>query len=241
MKTTVLKLFFLCLVCGCSSKRTESLATEQSQLLSEFSQQVSVPIYALWSLSQDAILSKNYEVASRSLLLLCQNETTLKQRKIACRKASDLAIISKNDESIFIAKLNQYMFAEDSSVLPLLEAMDLSDQQHMLLETAKGQIVSADMSSYLDSSSLGQWNYLFAKQHRDIKALDKAIVYFEQTSQPAKVADSLFLQAKILWEQEDFSESLRKATEAALISDSMNRRDIAAYIRSWVDAHTYTK
>lgn len=223
---------------SCSAQRATEL-DEQDVIHARFSglvKQTPVPITAIRALAKEASSKQFNQIGWEMYLYLCQSEQTQLLKERACRTAFDLAIVNKDPTNLFNTAVFAHHHTHQEHYGKFAEKYANTQTQKAMLIIANGNIPDFSVDNLtLPDSSAAELDYLIGKKNSDVARLDRALDFFISHHIQAKIADVLFVKAKIAWVQGDHEASKLWASESALLLEQMQKNKQASFVRKWFD------
>ena len=223
---------------ACSS--TKSAIDPTLQLkddLHDAAQRVPTSVSKLRALSQRAIAAQEWESAAQALILLCQNETSPQRKTNACENLHIIDPLLEDGEIRFDAALTYYVQVPSDSALFRLKSLANTDIRKARAALAQNQlpVEQASILNQLDGADLAQFYYLQGKRSQDQQLLHQAAALFERVNQPQKAADSLFLLARIQYQNGSIELAHESAAKSYFLLVTINNQSAQETVRRWIN------
>lgn len=244
----VLKLFFLAfsliLICACSSKPAPS---PQQQLQSQWYAIAHRQDYSLSSVrifAAQAQAQQNWQLVWKSQLLLCQTELSIVSKRLACdRAALAVNLLNDSDFLLFQTLLTRYLHLGDTQALNKAKTLATTDKHRAQVLLTQNQIPDKEMliSIERNSAEYAQYLYLQGKNDNRLELLELSVESFKALNQMHKVAEVLFVMAKIQLQMGAVENARKSGSESLLILDNLKNQEAYRVVKEWYDDRLPTR
>lgn len=226
-------------IAACAGKSAEPpISNQLAQEWNNLVRSENININSLRSIASKATDIGKWHIVWQSRLLQCQYESNPEEKRKACLQAQLAAnIYPHNNAMQFDTYLVSYQQFSDSISLRLAKEHAATQLQHLKLILAQQQMPPEKQFALLQKDSLdfAQLLYLQGKVEKDISKLQKAYDIFKREKQEHKVADTLFLLAKIHDDNNQRQEALAFISECLLILENINSAAAYQHAKEWYD------
>lgn len=201
-----------------------------------------VPIASIRILAKEARNKKFDDVAWDIYLYLCQSEQIQSVKARTCRTAFDLAVVLNEQPNLFNTAVFAFHHTQEKQFQTFAQQYATTKAHRAMLIIAEGNIPDFSTEDLaLPESSVAELDYLIGKKTSDVERLDRALTFFVSHRFQGKVADALFVKAKIAWEQKNKESAKIWASESALILEQIKQYKQASFVREWFDVRFSTR
>lgn len=164
--------------------------------------------------------------------VLCQHDIAVHRDSVSCEQALDIAITSNDSDKLSFALLaNYYATGNEKFKYKAKQVGQLHFKN--LLEVIDHPTLASCLDPTVEDVFRAMLCYQVGKEAHHKKAMQQALTLFTLFDAKQKMADSLFVLAKIEYSQGNKAKAIEYAAQSALILTQEKQYRQAEFVRQW--------